>query len=349
MMGKNTLKATSLNLENCIHDILDSNPDDRRRDAVIGFSREKRPIEAFRLGDGLLRISLRGGCHADEPVGPRLLRHLVAYLQSLSAANPLLTNFTWWIIPHANPDGEAQNQSWHTDTDDEYDCLTYLKYVIREPPGEDVEFAFPTDRNDNRTRPENIAIYNWWQSAPHPFHLHASLHGMAVGAGPWFLVEKDWWPRCNQIKILCSSKVRELGYDLHDVERHGGKGFYRLDKGFCSRPDSRAMRRYFIEQNDFDMAKKIRPSSMETIRSFGGDPLTLVSEMPLFIVPSESSDHTTIHEWKKKIHEWRQHKPGNSPDWAKNINVKPFPIKDQMTLQWTFIAAGVKALLNNPD
>ncbi len=327
-----------------IHDILSCTPSCDVEN-IIGYSREHRPIQAYSIGQGSLNISLIGGCHADEPVGPRLLRHFVAYLQSLSPANPLLTNFIWWIIPHTNPDGEIKNKSWYTDDDDEYDCMTYLKHVIREPPGDDVEFAFPFDSHDKNTRPENIAIYNWWQSAPHPFNLHVSLHGMAVGVGPWFLVEKDWWPRCNHLKILCNSKVIELGYDLHDVERNGEKGFYRLDKGFCSRPDSRAMRQYFIEQNDLDMAEKFRPSSMETIRAFGGDPLTLVSEMPLFIVPPESSGHTTIQEWKKKIHEWRGNKTGDSPDWAKEMNIRPFPIRDQMILQWTFIAGGIKVLL----
>ena len=271
---------------------------------------------------------------------------MVTYLQSLSSDDPWLTHFTWWIIPHTNPDGEIKNKLWYTETDEQYDCLNYFKHVIREPPGDDIEFAFPNNSRDNDTRPENIAIYNWWMSAPHPFHLHASLHGMAIGAGPWFLIEKEWWPRCRRLQKICTSRVAELGYKLHDVQRHGEKGFFRLDKGFCSHPDSRAMRQYFINQNDLEMAEKFRPGSMETIRSFGGDPLTLVSEMPLFIIPSVSSDDTLIREWKKKIHDWCKHKSGNSPDWAKDISITPMPIKDQMKLQWTFITGGINVILD---
>ena len=45
------------------------------------------------------------------------------------------------------------------------------------------------------------------------------------------------------------------------------------------------MAAYFEDRADDDTAAKFRPSSMETIRSFGGDPLTLVSEVPLFVLP----------------------------------------------------------------
>jgi len=42
----------------------------------IGHSREGREIAAYRLGRGPLRLSLIAGCHADEPVGPAMLRRL---------------------------------------------------------------------------------------------------------------------------------------------------------------------------------------------------------------------------------------------------------------------------------
>ena len=60
-----------------IEDILQPPPVARIAGDSIGDSREGRPIKAFRLGAGPCRVSLLGGCHADEPVGPLLLRHLV--------------------------------------------------------------------------------------------------------------------------------------------------------------------------------------------------------------------------------------------------------------------------------
>ena len=82
-------------------------------------------------------------------------------------------------------------------------------------------------------------------------------------------------------------RVRELGYRLHDVDRGGEKGFHRIDEGFTTRPDSRAMAAHFEALGDPATAALFRPSSMEYVRSLGGDPLTLVSEMPLFLVPPE--------------------------------------------------------------
>ena len=330
-----------LNLQEKIDDILTCALIDSSIGEIIGHSRDGLPIRAHRIGTGSKHISLIGGCHADEPVGPRLLRHLAAYLYSLPDDAPMLTVYTWWLVPHTNPDGEVKNVLWYSDNDQIYDCVRYLQNVVREVPGDDIEFGFPNDQKDTGARPENQAIYDWWKSANRFFFLHASLHGLAVAAGPWFLVEKDWWPHCGSLKDTCIDKVKELGYELHDVDRKGEKGFYRLAKGFCSRPDSRAMRKHFIDSGDIEMADKFRPSSMETIRSFGGDPLTLVSEMPLFTVPRESSDYETLQEWKRKIHAWRNEGGGMLPSWAGDIGMTPMPVKDQMILQWTFISAGI--------
>ncbi len=108
---------------------------------------------------------------------------------------------------------------------------------------------------------------------------------MGFAAGPWFLVEGEWKDRCNVLKERCAARVAELGYALHDVQRNGEKGFFRLGRGFCTRPDSKYMRKHFSQLGDNRTAALFRPSSMETVRALGGDPLTLVSEMPLFITP----------------------------------------------------------------
>ena len=60
---------------------------------VIGESREGRSVRALVLGQGDVRVSLLAGCHADEPVGPRLLRHLASCLSSLPANDPMLTRY----------------------------------------------------------------------------------------------------------------------------------------------------------------------------------------------------------------------------------------------------------------
>ena len=332
----------------------------REDGTVIGRSRERRPVRAFRLGQGPVAVSLIGGCHADEPVGPRFLRHLAGYLGELPATDSLLTAYQWWIVPHVNPDGEARNRAWYGDDDETYDLPTYLSHVVRELPGDDIEFGFPRGADDHGARPENRALYDWWRSEKSVrLALHVTLHGMAFAAGPWFLIEPAWRDRCELFKARCREAVRRLGYALHDVERRGEKGFVRLERGFTTRPDSGAMRRFFMEAGDQATAQLFRPSSMETMRSLGGDPLTLVSEMPLFLTPGVGEtlgppDPVAV-EWKGRLAEYRV-RLGESPTAealrsvrleADAAGLRPMPVRDQMELQWVLIVAGLEQVEEN--
>lgn len=320
------------------------------RGIVLGASREGRPIAGYRFGTGPVAVSLVGGCHADEPVGPRLLRRLVAYLGTRGAGDRMLTRVQWWIIPHLNPDGEARNAAWQTPDAPAYDLGHYLHRAVRELPGDDVEFGFPRHAGDADARPENRAAYGWWRSCDRPFVLHASLHGTRFAAGPWFLIDRAWEHRCETLKAACRARVEALGYVLHDVERHGEKGFVRLGRGFTSRPDSKAMAAHFAARGDLETASRFRPSSMETVRSFGADTLTLVSEMPLFLLPGVGDDigppDPAAETWRGRIEAWRMElATGRAPAAISRAaavrGLLPMPVRDQMALQWTFITAGL--------
>jgi len=326
---------------------------------VLGTSREGRPVHAWRFGRGAVRISLIGGCHADEPIGPALLRRLVAFLSARPPDHPAVDGLEWWIVPDANPDGAARNRSWIEDIGDAVDPVQYVRHVYREPPGDDVEFGFPWDAADSATRPENRALFDWWRTAGGPFDLHASLHGMAVAEGPWFLIESSWADRSAALQAACAAETAALGYRLHDVDRKGDKGFWRIGPGFATRPDSREMVRYFTERGDEATAALFRPSSMETIRALGGDPLTLVSEMPLFVLPPRPGDAPSgsgeVAEWKGRMADWQRRLLATEEDAAaddteegsevrKEIaesGLTPMPIRDQMRLQWTFVREGI--------
>lgn len=322
----------------------------------VGRSREGRPVRAFRFGRGPVRVSLLAGCHADEPVGPRLLRQLCGWFEALSPESPVLTLYEWWVVPHINPDGEVRNRRWQAGCDQAYDLSAYLAHVVRELPGDDVEFGFPRRPEDAGARPENRAVWSWWREADGPFHLHASLHGMGFGAGPWFLVEPSWRDRVRPLKERCRSRAAKLGYRLHDVQRLGEKGFLRLEPGFCTRPDSKAMRAHFLGRGDPQKAARFRPSSMEAIRARGGDPLTLVTEMPLFLTPGVG-EHVgppdpAAERWRARIEAWRARlQSGASADReaeavsvreeAREVGLQAMPVRDQMELQWTLVAAGL--------
>lgn len=320
----------------------------------IGRSREGRPVVAYRFGQGPCRVSLIAGCHSDEPVGPRLARHLVAYLAHLPQGSPILEDYQWWIVPHANPDGEAVNRSWYTEQDEQIDLIAYLRHVKRELPGDDMEFGFPRDPSDRKARPENRSIAAWWAKADGPFHLHLSLHGMAFSGGPYFLIEPAWKSRCEELKEKCGRAVDALGYRFHDADRQGEKGFFRLGKGFATRPNSKAMTQHFLDQEDEVTARKFRPSSMETIRNLGGDPLTLVTEMPLFLLPKVGEvlgpPDPELERWKGRIEKWKRELRSQESEAervveeASRLGLTAMPIQDQMKLQWVLIVAGLEQL-----
>jgi hypothetical protein len=327
-------------------------------DRTIGRSLEGRPILGYRFGSGPMRVSLIAGCHADEPVGPELLRRLTGLLLTLPPEDPLLCAAEWWIVPHVNPDGEERNRAWQLPIPDAFDPLRTLAGAIREIPGDDLEFGFPRDAGDEGARPESRAVTGWWRQADGPFALHASLHGMGFAAGPWYLIESGWIDRTRALRATCRGRTCELGYELHDVERLGEKGFHRIERGFCTRPDSQAMRDYFLARDDPDTAGRFRPSSMEAIRSLGGDPLTLVSEMPLFLTPgvgdSIGPPDPVLETWKRRIADWRASLADPTSDHTRlaaemhEAGLRAMPVRDQMELQWTFIAAGLVEVTRSP-
>jgi hypothetical protein len=322
----------------------------------IGHSRQGRSIHAFVLGNGPIRISLIGGCHADEPVGPAMLEKLVAYLGQLRSTDRLLTERRWHIVPHVNPDGAAVNAAWsdftqptidHRNAPDEaYDLVAYVEQVVRELPGDDIEFGFPRNRADLDARPENLAVAGFLRSEG-PFHLHASFHGMGLAPGPWFLLEPSWADRTTAMRDSLRDRVRSIGYRPMDLDRKGEKGFCRIDEGFSTRPDSRAMIAHFEALGDDETAALFRPSSMEFVRRLGGDPLTLVSEMPLFLVPEASEDRDAPRfekgtEGRKRLLAWLQDLVSGKPSEVARravteAGIHAMPIRDQMRLQLAFL------------
>ena len=325
-------------------------PSPRKAPAVtVGRSREGRPIQTHRFGQGTTRVSLLAGCHADEPVGPRLLGCLAEYLARLEPDDPLLTEIDWWIVPHINPDGAVRNAPWQHPGAMEYRLSEYLPGRMRELPGDDIEFGFPRDWGDE-VRPEPSAVARWWATSLRPFDLHITLHGMSFAAGPWFLIEPAWVDRCAGLMDRCSARTAELGYTLHDVERRGEKGFNRIRPGFATRPDSRAMREYFVQRGDQDTAARFRPSSMEHVRRAGGDPLTLVSEMPLFVLPGVGEElgppDPRLEAWRTDLEEWTTRlatgaAPEHIEDEARAAGLFAMPVIDQMRLQWALVSAAI--------
>ncbi len=331
----------------------------------IGRSQRGRTLHGYRLGRGPLRVSLIAGCHADEPVGPAMLRRLVGRLAGAAARDPLLEEISWWIVPHVNPDGEEANAPWterrcpaadhRGQTDEVYDPGAYLRHVDREPPGDDLEFGFPRSPGDDGARPEARAVAAFLSAAGAPFHLHASFHGMGFAPGPWFLLEPSWADRTGALRDSLREKVAAMGYPLADPDRRGEKGFVRIDRGFTTRPDSEAMRRHFLERDEPETAELFRPSSMEYVRSLGGDPLTLVSEMPLFLLATGGSRPSPVGtEGRLRFQAWLRDLLGPAEGSeavrrAAEAGVRGMPLRDQMRLQLAFLDQALKTVRMSLD
>ena len=349
-----TADPTALHIEHVLE--TDADPEAGR---PIGRSREGRPIVAYRFGDGARSVSLIGGCHADEPVGPAMLGKLCAYLAGAPRDSRLVRDYSWYVVPDVNPDGAHRNARWTGATvecrdhsgaaDYGYELPTYVESVVRELPGDDIEFGFPRGSDDGDARPENLAVAHFL-AAGAPFTLHASFHGMDFAVGPWFLIERSWRDRTIELRDRLRRRVRTLGYRLFDLDRGGEKGFHRIDEGFTTRPDSEAMIAHFRALGDERTASLFRPSSMEFVRGLGGDPFTLVSEMPLFLLQpaNELPETPTGPESRRLFHAWvleLADRMGREDAHAEagRLGLAPMPIRDQMRLQLAFLGEGLAA------
>lgn len=351
-------------LELPIEDIVSGDPPDGidAQARVLGESREGRPLHGFRLGSGPLGVSLIAGCHADEPVGPEMLRRLASHLGGLPPDHDLLASARWSIVPDANPDGARRNATWsavvlpttdHLDMVDRgFALATYAENVVRELPGEDVEFGFPRSEEDTGARPENRAVARFLGEGA-PFDLHASFHGMSFAPGPWFLIEESWAGRTIELRRHLRERVFTMGYDILDLDRGGDKGFTRIDRGFSTRPDSRAMAAHFLARDEPETAELFRPSSMELVRGLGGDPLTFVSEMPLFILPDAERATGPVFragtEGRLDLHAALSRLVAGKDlesvqEEAAESGIRPMPIRDQMRLQLAFLGEALRAV-----
>ncbi len=242
--------------------------------STIGHSESGRELLGFVAGNGPTKVSLIAGCHSDEPVGPETLRALVAALATNESLTDTLSEYTLCIVCHVNPDGEAMNRSWMTEWPD---AVEYVTRAVRELPGRDVEFAFP-DR-----RPENRAVAAFL-AAHAPYALHASLHGMGFSDGALLLIDRRWGFRTDHLQERFRELAASADLDLHDHNRRGEKGFFYLGPGLTTTPEGEAMRAFFNASGDAEMASRFGLSSMDYVRSLGGDPLCIVTELPLFVI-----------------------------------------------------------------
>jgi len=308
----------------------------------LGLSEEGRPIYACALGHGGKTVSLLAGAHSDEPVGPATLRALI--LQTLARPRDfaeLFEQFKFVVIPHVNPDGEAKNKTWIQAWPEPE---AYISHVFRELPGRDVEFGYPAMRKENQ-------LVAGFLKKHAPFHLHFSMHGMGFSDGLFLLIEKSWIDRTIKLREKFSKMAMDLQCILHDHDRNGEKGFQYIGPGFTTTPEGGAMRDYFVGVNDEHTASLFHDSSMEFVRKLGGDPLCLVTELPLFLVNKKFTPQpgkpVGYLELKKQLPGWKQKLAcGESiAEALAELQITAFPLQTQIQCQLRIINWALERLL----
>jgi hypothetical protein len=323
----------------------------------IGQSRENREIWGLKIGMGRAHVSITAGAHSDEPAGPMAAMAIAEWLVESPAGQELCAKCTFYICPNVNPDGTARNQSWFSHSQDP---LVYIENVFRELPGEDVEFGYPTpdEPSDASIRPENFGVAQFLTGGG-PYILHASLHGMAYAEGAWFLIGKNWIDRTSALRQKLSKDAAEFGMPLHDIDRHGEKGFTRIAQGFCTTPESTRMRDYFLAHDDPKTASKFHLNSMEFVQAMGGDPLVMVSEIPIFLIGNElkreQRGNPPVHEtlyvkFREAVSQIKAfHLTGNLKETEKilqEFDCLPVPWTTQINLIARMVFAGISVAIN---
>jgi len=98
------------------------------------------------------------------------------------------------------------------------------------------------------------------------------------------LIERHWIGRTRELQKKFAIYAQESGLTLHDHDRKGEKGFVYIGPGFTTTPEGRAMQAYFRSLSDEETASKFHLSSMEYVQTLGGNPLCLVTELPMFVI-----------------------------------------------------------------
>lgn len=305
--------------------------------ASIGTSREGQPLHGYTLGTGPSAVSIVAGAHADEPVGPMTAQALPALMRAF--APHLLERFTFRVVPQINPDGADRNRAWFADT---LDFSTYVKHAVRETPGDDIEFGF---LEAPEARPEcRAAIPFLWGAGP--VDAHFSLHGMAWAEGAWFLINPPWAKRAAGLMDDLAALCQAHQWPLMELERNGEKGFRRIREGFSTTPNSVAMQDFFLQTGDPETAAKFLPSSMETAMAKGGDPLCIVTELPLFLldVPASLEDPVLYRFRDALATAQSDGSDAAITEVAERFHLRALPLAQQVSVQFATIVLALDHL-----
>lgn len=163
------------------------------------------------------------------------------------------------------------------------------------------------------------------------------------------LINRPWTFRTQSLRDDFASAAAAKGLPLHDHNRKGEKGFFWIEPGFQTTPRGDAMRTYFRARSDAAMAERFHDSSMEFVASLGGDPLSLVTELPLFLIRGEEGDGhqpTRYLKLRERLPDIkaRLDRGEDVDELLAPFDVRPVPLKTAMHLQFRALELGLRAV-----
>jgi hypothetical protein len=177
-----------------------------------------------------------------------------------------------------------------------------------------------------------------------------SLHGMSASEGAMLLINRPWTFRTQPLRDGFREAVRAAGLRMHDHNRKGEKGFFYIESGFTTTPRGDAMRTFFRAQNDESMAQRFHQSSMEFVMGRGGDPLCLVTELPLFLVRNDDPTPGVPDQYlalKSQFAEAKQRlvQGASVDELFAPFDVEPLPLPTAMRLQLRALELGLHTVM----
>ena len=168
------------------------------------------------------------------------------------------------------------------------------------------------------------------------------------------LIERHWTSRTQHVRDAYTSLAATLGLGLHTHNRKGEKGFFYIEEGYTTTPEGAAMQDHFRGIRDFETAALFHSSSMEFMRSVGPDPLSLVTEIPLFAMDHSGSD-TLVPENYVSFREalpnlrLRLERGDSIQTEIDRYGIRAVPVRDAIQLQLAAIELGIETVEANRE
>jgi hypothetical protein len=245
---------------------------------VVGRTELGNPILELKIGQGTKHALLFGFPHPNEPIGSLMLCYLAEEL-SLNKRLRDYYDFTWHIVPCADPDKARINEGWFKGK------LTLTKYArnyYRPPMDKQVEWTFPVSCKKYKfstPTPEAQALMKIIDNNTIDFSF--GLHNSDFG-GVYFYWSQD----VPSLYPALYDFVSEQGLPLHLGEPEVPYGI-KFDK--------KSMFRMLYFRDGYDYMEKYSPTPPEEILTSGEssddyikdkyNSLTVNSELPYFYDP----------------------------------------------------------------